>query len=250
MIKKKVKIISASIIAIIILAIQIKSYAAKQSQKHDIFANKNVSRITDRDYLKIIQVNETKDIYYSKTNKPALEIIEYGSFTCYHCAEFFQDNYDKIIAHYGDTVRFTHRSVATDKLSLAATKAIKCSRDSRENLLKYINLLYKTQSTWIIDSEEKTSAKILSLLKSAGVNTEYAKECMAQPELEMDLIHEMEFNVKNLGIKGTPMIIVGDIRINGTISFEALKNIIDFKISEIQSSETSSNADERYLSHN
>ena len=40
MIQKKVKIISASIIAIIILAIQIKSYAAKKSQKHDIFANK------------------------------------------------------------------------------------------------------------------------------------------------------------------------------------------------------------------
>ena len=250
MTKKKVKIISIVAIIITIIAIQIKSYAAKQSHKHDIFSKQNISRITDKDFLKIIQVNETKDIYNSKTTRPSLEIIEYGSFTCYHCSEFFQNNYDKIMAQYGDTVRFTHRSIASDKLSLAATKAIKCARDTRENLLKYINILYKTQSSWIVDSEEKATAKIFSILKSAGVNIDYVKECVAQPELEMDLLHEMEFNVKNLGIKGTPMIIVGDIRINGTVSFEALKEVIDFKIAEIQAAETSSNADERAISHN
>ncbi len=225
----KITIIGITLASIVGCLFAISVEAKKKSVSE---ISKKISTISDPAYLKLIQFDENKDIFFSKGDNPKINIIEYGSFTCHHCASFFKENYQNILDKYGEKVRFIHRSIIGDKLSLNANKILKClPKTNKKTLLDYINLTYQTQESWVINSEEISRNKLIEILKNAGADVSNVNKCITNENLDIEIMKEQEFLIKNLQISATPMIIIGKSKIRGYMSFEEISQVIEMELS-------------------
>ena len=74
-----------------------------------------------------------------------LEVIEYASLTCPHCASFHNGPWPKLKKEYVDTgkIRLIYRDFPTDQLAVAASMIAKCAPQNR--YFGIIELMFKTQ---------------------------------------------------------------------------------------------------------
>ena len=77
-----------------------------------------------------------------------VEIIEYASFTCPHCANFHANIYPLLKADYIDTgkVRFVYREVYFDRFGLWASMIARCGGEMR--FFGMAELIYEKQREW------------------------------------------------------------------------------------------------------
>ena len=75
-----------------------------------------------------------------------VEVIEYASFTCPHCANFHETVFDQLKANYIDTgkVKFTYREVYFDKYGMWASLIARCG-DDPDRFFGITDMLYSTQ---------------------------------------------------------------------------------------------------------
>ena len=77
-----------------------------------------------------------------------IDIVEYASYTCSHCATFHTNVYPKLKQDYIETgkVRFTYREVYFDKYGLWASMIARCA--GPEKFFGLTDLIYKSQDKW------------------------------------------------------------------------------------------------------
>lgn len=77
-----------------------------------------------------------------------VEIIEYASFTCPHCAAFHAGPYKQLKADYIDTgkIRFVYREVYFDRFGLWASLVARCG--GQEKFFGMTDLIYAGQAQW------------------------------------------------------------------------------------------------------
>jgi protein-disulfide isomerase len=96
----------------------------------------------------------------AETDKPAvtemilgdvnapIEIIEYASMTCPHCANFHSDVYPQLKENYIETgkVKFVFREVYFDKYGMWASMIARCAGPDR--FFGVIDQMFEKQKTW------------------------------------------------------------------------------------------------------
>ena len=96
----------------------------------------------------------------AETDKPAvtemilgdvnapIEIIEYASMTCPHCANFHSDVYPQLKEYYIETgkVKFVFREVYFDKYGMWASMIARCAGPDR--FFGIIDQMFEKQKTW------------------------------------------------------------------------------------------------------
>ena len=84
-----------------------------------------------------------------------VNIIEYRSLTCSHCAEFASNGFEHLKEKYIDTglISFELRPFPLNALDLNAFKLLYCA--SKENFYKLDKVLLKNQSKWINTSDQE-----------------------------------------------------------------------------------------------
>lgn len=220
---KKKYIITAIvvIITVIILCIYYRSYAKQQNK-----ISENSTIITDSDVIELIKFNQDKDIYTEDANEDALNIIEYGSFTCNHCANLSRTLH-KIKKKYKGKVRIIYRSIIGDLFAFNAVKVLDCIKAPNATKVKIVELIYKTQSEWIdVASPDNSINKLISIIEKTGVETNNIKTCIKNPELDNKIINNQQQIVDKLAISAVPLIIVGDKKIQGGIGYKHLNAIV------------------------
>ena len=87
---------------------------------------------------------EIPDMVMGAADAP-VEIIEYASFTCPHCANFHATTYPLLKADYIDTgkVRFVYREVYFDRFGLWASMIARCGGEMR--FFGMAELIYEKQ---------------------------------------------------------------------------------------------------------
>jgi len=88
---------------------------------------------------------EIQDMVMGAEDAP-VEIIEYASFTCPHCARFHADVWPQLKADYVETgkVRFIYREVYFDRFGLWASMIARCGGEGR--FFAFTDLIYKEQA--------------------------------------------------------------------------------------------------------
>ena len=83
-----------------------------------------------------------------------VEVIEYASFTCPHCASFHANQFQLIDSNYLETdkVRFVYREVYFDRPGLWASMIARCAGDSTF-FFAFSDLLYQRQSQWLASGD-------------------------------------------------------------------------------------------------
>ncbi|PIE11954.1 MAG: thiol-disulfide oxidoreductase [Rhodobacterales bacterium] len=174
---------------------------------------------------------EIADMTLGAADAP-VEIIEYASYTCPHCADFHNDQFQKLKTEYIDTgkVRFTHREALFDRAALWGTMVARCGGEMRYWGLS--GLIYETQQEWIGDGDLAGIAERLRKTGlTAGLSQEQVDACMSDAATAQALIDWYNDNREADDITATPTLII-DGEKHSNMSFEDLAKIIDAKLAE------------------
>ncbi|HCP81751.1 MAG TPA: thiol-disulfide oxidoreductase [Octadecabacter sp.] len=141
----------------------------------------------------------------------AVQVVEYASFTCPHCASFHADQYPQIKENYIDTglIGFTYREVYFDQPGLWASMVARCGGEMR--FFGITNLIFENQQDWARQADGAAIAQSLrNIGKVAGLTDEELDVCMTDADKAQTLMGWYRSNGDADNVQGTPT-----FRING-----------------------------------
>lgn len=208
-----------------------------------LFTNKNNPKIKySGDISEIKAVDEAiaktelqisaLDVTIGSSSAP-VKIISYDSFSCIHCANFFNNVFPEIKKRYIDTgkVLFIHRDFPLDVQALTATKLVKCfaKNNPAEKVFNSIRAIYASQKDW--SNSENYQEKLMEVFEFAGASKTSLEDCIKDEELENRVLEDRLRASKNLKIMGTPTFFINEERYNknGSLSsfFEEIDSLLE-----------------------
>lgn len=159
-----------------------------------------------------------------------VEVIEYASFTCPHCAQFHETVFDRIKENYIDTgkVKFVYREVYFDKFGLWAGMVARCA--GPEKYFPVTDMIYDTQEQWIGNGEAATIAENLRKIGlKAGMTKEALDACLNDNAKAQAMVATYQANATRDGIDSTPSFVI-DGQKYSNMTYEEFADVIDEKL--------------------
>ncbi|MEP1767057.1 MAG: DsbA family protein [Sulfitobacter sp.] len=156
-----------------------------------------------------------------------VEIIEYASFTCPHCASFHATNYKKLKAEYIDTgkIRFVYREVYFDRFGLWASLVARCG--GQEKFFGMADLIYSGQAKWSRAGEPAAIVEELRKIgRLAGLDNEKLEACLQNGDQAQALVAWYQENAKEDDIDSTPSFVINGKKY-ANMNYSDMKEIID-----------------------
>ncbi|WP_299664343.1 DsbA family protein [uncultured Ruegeria sp.] len=156
-----------------------------------------------------------------------VEIIEYASYTCPHCANFHTGAYKQLKKDFIDTgkVKFTYREVYFDRYGLWASMVARCA--GPEKFFGITDLIYEGQSEW---TRAGGPAEIVDELRKigrlAGVDNDQLEACLQDGTRAQTLVAWYQENAERDGIQATPSFIVNGKKVDNQ-SYDDFKKLIE-----------------------
>ena len=161
-----------------------------------------------------------------------VNIIEYRSLTCSHCAEFASNGFLHLKEKYIDTglISFELRPFPLNALDLNAFKLLYCA--SKENFHKLDKLLLKNQSKWIdtSDQEKVLENSTAALTKQAalfGVSSDDYKSCLENEEITNFILKSRIDAVKEHQVNSTPSFLINGDLYAGSLSTDRIDELLE-----------------------
>ena len=178
--------------------------------------------ISEFDVVEMIQGNP----------EAAVQVVEYASYTCPHCATFHANQYPQIKENYIDTglIGFTYREVYFDQPGLWASMVARCGGEMR--FFGITSLLFENQQDWARQADGAAIAQALrNIGKVAGLSDEELEVCMTDADQAQTLMGWYRANGDADNVQGTPT-----FRINGeeytNMSYAEFAAVLDEKLAE------------------
>jgi protein-disulfide isomerase len=136
-------------------------------------------------------------------------IIEYGSYTCPHCAHFNNETLPRIESEFVEKgqVRLVFREFLRNQVDLAASLLVRCA--PQESYFKLVDVLFRSQDSWAFGDKPLDALKQIG--RTAGLDPAKMDQCLADKALEQKLIAQTKEAIDQLKVEGTPTFFV-----NGT----------------------------------
>lgn len=157
----------------------------------------------------------------------AVEIIEYASFTCPHCATFHTGPYKQLKADYIDTgkIRFVYREVYFDRFGLWASLVARCG--GQEKFFGMADLIYAGQSQWTRAGDPAAIVEELRKIgRLAGLDNETLEACLQNGERAEALVAWYQKNAEDDDIDSTPSFVINGKKYSN-MSYNDMKDIIE-----------------------
>ena len=174
---------------------------------------------------------EIKDFSLGSPDAP-VQITEYASFTCSHCANFHDTVFKSLKADYIDTgkVEFTYREVYFDRYGLWAAMVARCGGDMR--YFGISDILFETQSVWAGSQDPNVVVENLKKIgRTAGMDDATLDACMKDGAMAEALVARFETNMKADGVEGTPTLFINGVK-HSNMGYDELKAIIDAELAK------------------
>ena len=163
-----------------------------------------------------------------------INIVEYRSLTCSHCAEFANNGFLHLKKNYIDTgiVSFELRPLPLNPLDINAFKMLYCTKE--EKLFDFDKALLKNQKKWFLTEGAKTWKDVLNkslpeLLKQAiffGVSKEDYDSCNLDENLN-NLINKSMKSAKKYKIDSTPSFLINGDLYAGSLSADRIDELLE-----------------------
>ena len=178
----------------------------------------------------------------AETDKPAvtemilgdvnapIEIIEYASMTCPHCANFHSDVYPQLKENYIETgkVKFVFREVYFDKYGMWASMIARCAGPDR--FFGVIDQMFEKQKTWSRAGNDLAIVTELSKIgKLAGLGDDQINACLQDADNLRDLVGWYKANTEEHKISGTPSFVIDGEMVSNR-SYQELSTLLDEKL--------------------
>ena len=150
-----------------------------------------------------------------------IEIIEFASLTCGHCAKFHNEVFPKIKEEFIDTgkVSFIYKDFPLDKFALKASVIARCSGEKK--FFSFLKVLYSKQKDWTRTDDPFRS--LLKIAKLGGLKNDEIKVCVGNKSIEDGILKQRLDATKKFDIKATPTLYINGKKYEGDLTFEAIK---------------------------
>jgi protein-disulfide isomerase len=162
-----------------------------------------------------------------------VEVIEYASFTCPHCAAFAQDQFVSIKANYIDTdlIKFVYRDVYFDRFGLWAAMIARCG-DNTERFFGLTEMLYEKQRDWLEGGDPATIASNLKTMgKVAGLDDAAIEACTTDAAYAQGLVDWYTKNAERDEITSTPSFLINGAKYTN-MAYEDFAAILDAELAK------------------
>ncbi len=172
-----------------------------------------------------VPVITPEDHVLGKPDAP-VTIIEYGSLTCPHCAEFQRTTLPKLKAAWIDTgkAKLVFRDFPLDNLALRAAMLAQCA--PADKYYSYVDTLFLDQATW--ERARDPKAALGKIAKLGGMTDAQFDACMADEGLMKRIVAGETQAQKEYGVDSTPTFFVNGAKMNpnGAQPFEVFDKVL------------------------
>jgi protein-disulfide isomerase len=164
-----------------------------------------------------------------------MEVIEYASFTCIHCATFHRDVFPQIKENYVDTgqVRFVYREVyfgQDPRPSLWPGLVARCDDGSR--YFGIVDMVYDRRDDWLSQDTAQGMVDALRRIgRTAGLSDEQLDACFSDAEMAQAMYAKWLEHQAEDNIDATPSFVI-DGRKYSNMSYADFAAILDDKLAE------------------
>jgi len=160
-----------------------------------------------------------------------VELIEYASYTCPHCANFHQGTFKQLKEEFIDTgkVKFIYREVYFDRFGLWASIIARCG--GPERFFGITDLLYEQQAEWSRAGDPVQVANALRKVgKVAGLSEEQIDACFNDAEGAQALVTWYQENATRDDIQATPSFLLNGRKVSNQ-NYADFKKLIEAELS-------------------
>ncbi|MCC1492093.1 DsbA family protein [Cognatishimia sp. F0-27] len=161
-----------------------------------------------------------------------VEVIEYASYTCPHCATFHQSVFKDLKENYIDTgkVKFVYREVYFDKYGMWASLVARC--DGPEKFFGITDLIYKGQGSWArAGSDAEIADELRKIGRLAGMSDDQLDSCLSDGAKLESLVAWYQQNAQRDGINSTPSFVI-DGELFSNMSYADFSATLDDRLGE------------------
>jgi protein-disulfide isomerase len=161
------------------------------------------------------------DMVLGPVNAP-VNIVEYASLTCPHCAAFEENVFPMLRSKYIDTgkVRFVFREFPIDIKAAAASMLARCiAGDDAEKFFGTVDTLFKQQNRLM----DQTTDTLKLIGKQNGLSERAVVSCEKDQALLEKLSADQKFAYDVLKVDATPTFFINGEMLKGAMSFEELE---------------------------
>lgn len=177
-----------------------------------------------------VDTSTIEEMVLGDPNAP-VELIEYASFTCPHCAAFHADQYQRLKAEYIETglVRFVMREVYFDRFGLWASMVARCG--GQERFFPIAETLYAQQRDWIGDGQNPQAIvdRLRRIGISSGIDQADLDACLSDAQMAETLVAWFQENAARDEVNATPTLFLDGEKYSN-MGYEALKELIDARL--------------------
>lgn len=135
-----------------------------------------------------------------------VQIIEFASLTCSHCAAFHTQTLDALRVALVDTgkARIEFRPFPLNKPALDATKILNCLPEHQ--FYPFMSMLFETQDHWAFSNDYLASLK--QNAKLAGMTDAAFDACLADKAAETKLLEQIQSDSEKYKVESTPTFVI------------------------------------------
>ncbi len=187
----------------------------------DVLANAkraaNIQKLTDRPLLGVRGVGNPD---------APVQIQEFFSLTCNHCASFHTGAYQELKAKHIDTgnVYFIYQEFPLNGPALYGSMIARCMPEDR--YASFIDLLLREQDKWAFSGDFKAALKQNAAL--AGMSGEDFEACFANKDLQKQIAANIQEASQVYEISSTPSFVInnGERVLHGGQTIEAFDAVV------------------------
>lgn len=164
-----------------------------------------------------------------------VQLIEYSSFTCSHCAELHQV-LKKILKEYGNKVDFIYKHYDRGGVDSLLAQGAACAGD-QDKFWQIHDAIFEDQAAMIedfakaknLDELTKSAQTFLQAkAKKSKLNLKDFQSCLDTQKYASSVAADTKEGVHyGISANGTPGLFVNDKFVGGAVSYEDLKKLID-----------------------
>ncbi|KIC45237.1 thiol-disulfide oxidoreductase [Ruegeria sp. ANG-S4] len=156
-----------------------------------------------------------------------VEIIEYASYTCPHCANFHQGPFKQLKKDFIDTgkVRFIYREVYFDRYGLWASMVARCA--GPDKFFGISDLIYEGQPEWTqAGGPTEIVDELRKIGRLAGIDNDQLEACLQDGTRAQTLVAWYQENAERDGVQATPSFVLNGKKIENQ-SYDSFKQLIE-----------------------
>lgn len=163
------------------------------------------------------------DIVYGNADAP-VEVIEYASLTCPHCATFEATVLPKVLETYVATgkVRFVYRNFLMNRVDLAASTVARCG--DMDVTQKLMEVYFARQHDWA--GQPQPLDELAAIARRIGISRAEFDRCLSNTDMQKHLTEMRQIAMDTYGVNSTPTLFVNGKRVDSN-AWEDLSDEIE-----------------------